>query len=135
MNDRFWIVNGALLAGAGVAAGAIGTHFLKETLHLPEAELQTYDVAVRYQMVHALALVFVGLLVARYESRWLNAAGCCFLAGIVLFSGGLYAWVFSGIKPFVHVVPVGGFSWIVGWLLLAAGALTARKTAPPGTSV
>jgi len=122
MNDRFWIVCGSLLAATGVSAGAIGTHFLKEKLQLPDAELQTYETAVRYQMFHALALVLVGLLAARIDSRCLTAAGVAFLLGIVLFSGGLYAWLFTGIKPFVHVVPFGGFSWIVGWLLLACAA-------------
>jgi uncharacterized membrane protein YgdD (TMEM256/DUF423 family) len=128
MNGRFWIVSGAVLAAAAVSAGALGTHVLKETLRLPESELQTFDVAVRYQMVHALALILVGLLVDRHDGRLWRAAGAAFLLGIVLFSGGLYLWLGTGIKPFVHVVPVGGLAWIVGWLLLAAGAWRAPDT-------
>jgi len=126
MAGRFWIVSGAILAGAAVAAGAIGTHFLKETLEMPAADLETYDVAVRYQMAHALALILVGILIARLPSRLTTVAGGAFLLGIMLFSGGIYAWLFTGIKPFVHVVPIGGIAWILGWLALAVGAATAR---------
>jgi uncharacterized membrane protein YgdD (TMEM256/DUF423 family) len=120
MRGRFWIAGGALLAGAGVAAGAIGAHYLKEK---PEFDLQAYEVAVRYQMFHALALILVGILSGRVRSAWLTAAGTAFLVGMVLFSGGLYAWLFTGVKPFVYVVPVGGVTWIIGWLLAALGAL------------
>jgi uncharacterized membrane protein YgdD (TMEM256/DUF423 family) len=123
MNGRIWIACGAVLAAAAVAAGAIGTHFLKQTLELPEAQLQTYEVAVRYQMVHALALILLGLVARRGNSRWLVGAGTAFVLGVALFSGGLFAWLSTGIKLFVHVVPVGGLAWIVGWLLLAVGAL------------
>lgn len=123
MSGSFWVTSGALLASVAVAAGAVGTHFLKERLQLPPEQLQTYELAVRYQMYHALALVAVGLLAAQVHSRWLTAAGWAFLAGIVLFSGSLYARVLTGMTvPFVHVVPVGGLAWIVGWLLLAVGA-------------
>jgi uncharacterized membrane protein YgdD (TMEM256/DUF423 family) len=121
MKPRFWVIAGALFSAAGVAAGAVGTHVLKEVLELPERELATYEVAVRYQMYHSLALVLVGLLSARTSSRWLSAAGAAFLLGIVLFCGGLYAWLASGSLSFVQVVPLGGLAWIVGWLLMAVG--------------
>jgi uncharacterized membrane protein YgdD (TMEM256/DUF423 family) len=130
MVGRFWIACGALLAAVAVVAGAMGTHYLKETLHVAESELQTYDVAVRYQMFHSLALVLVGLLVGRANCRWFGAAGALFLVGIVLFSGGLYGWLLTGIKPLVHVVPVGGLAWIVGWPLLAWGAIRAQPHTP-----
>jgi uncharacterized membrane protein YgdD (TMEM256/DUF423 family) len=85
-------------------------------------------VAVRYQMYHALALILVGLLWPRFASRVLAAAGGLMLVGIVLFSGGVYAYLATGIKPFVHVVPIGGTLWIVAWLLLAV-ALSRRNAA------
>ena len=129
MRGRFWIATGGLLAALGVAAGAIGTHLLKEQWQASAAVLETYDVAVRYQLYHALALVAVGLFIERTASRWLTAAGALHLGGIVLFSGGIYAWLAIGMKPFIHVVPIGGTCWIVGWILLAMGALTARAEA------
>ena len=122
MSSRFWIATGALLAGIAVTAGAVGTHVLKETIKLPDSELATYEIAVRYQMYHSLALVLVGLIAAQRGSRLLSAAGVAFLLGIVLFSGGLYAWLASGSTPFIQVVPLGGLAWILGWLVLAAHA-------------
>ena len=47
--------------------------------------------------------------------------------GIVLFSGGIFAWLFSGVKFFVQVVPFGGSAWILAWLLLGAGAFVSRS--------
>jgi uncharacterized membrane protein YgdD (TMEM256/DUF423 family) len=127
MSANVWIACGAVLASTAVAAGAVGTHVLKETVKLEPAALATYDVAVRYQMYHALGLIFVGLLAARSTTWLVPAAGIAFGLGIVLFSGGIYAWLATGIKPFVHVVPIGGTAWIIGWLLLAAGALSGRS--------
>ncbi len=121
MTGRSWIVIGAILAALGVAAGAIGAHVLKEVLKT-ENQLQTYEVAVRYQLYHALGLIVVGLLSARAGSAWLTAAGVLFVLGIVLFSGGIYAWLATDATPFVQVVPVGGTSWIIGWLLVAIAA-------------
>jgi uncharacterized membrane protein YgdD (TMEM256/DUF423 family) len=127
MAGKFWIAAGALLAAIGVALGAVGTHVLKETLHAEESVLQTYDVAVRYQLYHAMALVLTGVLSERHASRWTTAAGIALLAGILLFSGGIYLWLATGIQPFVHIVPFGGLAWIVAWLLLAAGALANKR--------
>ena len=117
---RLWIALGAALAGLGVVAGAFGAHGLEGKLS-PEL-LETFEVAVRYQMYHSLALVFVGLL-ATGAKRGLSVAGVMFLLGILLFSGCLYAWVFTGIKTFALIVPIGGVCFIVGWMMLAAIAM------------
>jgi uncharacterized membrane protein YgdD (TMEM256/DUF423 family) len=95
--------------------------------------LQTYETAVRYQMYHALGLILVGALMASNRSRGLPLAGAAFLAGIVLFSFGIYGWLLTGVKPLVHIVPIGGLAWIAGWVLLAGGAFRApfvRDEAP-----
>jgi len=122
VSEKFWICVGALSGAMSVTAGAMGTHYLKERLQWPEASLDTFEIAARYQMYHALALVLVGLVVGRHPSRLISAAGWAMLAGTVLFSGGLYAWLASGVKPFVAVVPIGGTIWIVAWVLLAVAA-------------
>lgn len=122
-----WISLGALLAGAGVAAGAFGAHGLKDVLS-PE-HLATYEVAVRYQMYHAFAILITGLLVGRTAPASNQLAGWMFLVGIVLFSGCLYAWIFTQIKVLAMIVPLGGLSWIIAWLLLACSAMSGRIAA------
>jgi uncharacterized membrane protein YgdD (TMEM256/DUF423 family) len=130
MSGNGWVAIGAVLASLGVAAGAIGTHVLKESLKVEPNVLETYETAVRYQIYHALALVAVGLIARSGHSNWaLIAAGAAFALGIVLFSGGIYAWLATGIRPFIMVVPIGGTAWIVGWLLLAIAVLLPQPAA------
>jgi uncharacterized membrane protein YgdD (TMEM256/DUF423 family) len=132
---RGWIALGAVLAGLGVTAGAFGAHGLEG--RLSAEQLETFEVAVRYQMYHALALLLVGLFAQQtgerrgvsptwLRSRTLAAAGAMFAVGIVLFSGCLYAWLFTGAKTFVLIVPVGGLAFIAGWLALAVSAFPSR---------
>jgi uncharacterized membrane protein YgdD (TMEM256/DUF423 family) len=85
--------------------------------------MQNCDTAVRYQMYHTLALVAVGLLALRHNSTALTVTGVCFFFGVVLFSGFLYGFVFTGNRTLVHVVPFGGVLLILGWLALAWAAL------------
>jgi uncharacterized membrane protein YgdD (TMEM256/DUF423 family) len=128
MSGNVWIACGAVIASLAVGAGAIGTHVLKETIKLEPAALETFETAVRYQMYHAFGLIIVGLLVFRAPHALLTVAGILFLLGVVLFSGGIYAWMATAVKPFIMVVPIGGSAWILGWLLLAAGTvLSATK--------
>ncbi len=120
--SRTWFTLGALIAGLAVAAGAMGAHALEGKLD--EAQLRSYETAVRYQMFHGVALLIVGLM--RVPRGWnsANAAGLLFAIGVLLFSGGIYAWIFTGQKAFVHLVPIGGILWLCGWLSLAwAGCL------------
>ncbi len=119
MPGRAFCLIGGLSAAAAVGLGALGAHFLKGKLS-PE-QLTTFETAVRYQMYHALALVLTGLALRGGTSGLLTAAGCLFVVGLLLFPGGIYAWLFTGIKPFVHIVPVGGSLWIVAWICFAIG--------------
>jgi uncharacterized membrane protein YgdD (TMEM256/DUF423 family) len=126
MNPTFWIRAGALLGGLAVAAGAFGAHGLKQQISagtLTEERLQTFEIAVRYQMYHALALLAVGLIarsfVAETASKPLSVAGWSFLVGTLIFSGTLYALVLSGQKWLGAITPIGGVLQIVGWVALA----------------
>lgn len=117
MDARIWLVCGSLLGGLGVAAGAFGAHGLEGKLS-PTA-FQTYEVAVRYQLFHALALLAVGLLMLHHPSTAAQVAGWSFLGGILVFSGFLYGYVFTGIRVLALIVPVGGVAFLVGWAALA----------------
>jgi uncharacterized membrane protein YgdD (TMEM256/DUF423 family) len=119
MHSRTWILTGSLLAFATVALGAWGAHALRATLG-PE-RLEVYEVATRYAMYHSLALVLLGIRDRR--GRLAAAAGVCFLAGIALFSGSLYALALTGIRGLGAVTPFGGLAFLAGWACLAGSAL------------
>lgn len=116
-----WVMLGAILAAFGVGAGAFGAHGLKDKL-TPEY-LAVFETAVRYQMYHAFALITVGLVAMRVESTALKVAGIAFLVGILLFSGSLYTLVLSGTKAWGMITPVGGLSFIFGWVALAVAVI------------
>ena len=107
---------GSLFMLLGIALGAFGAHGLKHILS-PEMK-QVYETGVQYQIYHALALFIVAGLVARNSSRWASWSGYFFIAGILLFSGSLYALSLSGIKKIGWITPVGGLSFIAGWAFL-----------------
>jgi uncharacterized membrane protein YgdD (TMEM256/DUF423 family) len=118
--DRLFFVLGSLSAFTGVGAGALGAHALKARLG-PEL-LAVFEIGVRYQLVHALALLAVGWACVRWPGRLAAAGGWCFVAGTVLFSGSLYLLALTGERALGAVTPIGGVLFLAGWLLLAAAA-------------
>jgi uncharacterized membrane protein YgdD (TMEM256/DUF423 family) len=115
-----WISIGAGFGGLSVMLGAFGAHSLKE--HLTEQKLATFQTGTQYMGYHALALVLVGILVlvlGEPGKQALKKVGIFFTAGIVLFSGSLYALAFDGPRFFGPVTPLGGLSFMIGWFTLA----------------
>jgi uncharacterized membrane protein YgdD (TMEM256/DUF423 family) len=120
--DRAFLVLAALSGCLAVAAGAFGAHALRERLS-PDM-LGVFQTAVTYQMYHALALLGVGILLARFSidgSVWLTAAGWLFVAGTLLFSGSLYALALTDIRWLGAITPLGGVAFLLGWLAIAVG--------------
>lgn len=116
---RTWFAAwGAIAAFIGVAAGAFGAHALRGRLG-PEM-IAVFETGARYQLVHALALILIGLALEQRASRALSAAGVLFGAGIVLFSGSLYALTLTGTRAWGAVTPLGGLCFLIGWALAAA---------------
>ncbi len=115
---RWFIILGALNSFLSVALGAFGAHGLKARL-APEL-LETFQTGARYEMYHGLALMLVGVLIRLLPGHiGLHWAGWAFLIGIVIFCGSLYAIVFTGVRTFGALAPVGGVSFMAGWLLVA----------------
>lgn len=108
---------GATSALLAVLAGAFGAHALRGRLE--PHRLDVFEVAVRYQIVHALALLFVAWAIDRLGAPPARAAGWWFFAGSVLFCGSLYAIALLGIDRFGIVTPFGGLAFMVGWACLA----------------
>lgn len=88
--------------------------------------MAVFETAARYQMYHGLALILVGVLWERWPTRALGAAAWLFLAGIVLFSGSLYALVLSGVRGLGAITPLGGVCFLAGWVVVAVGVRRGR---------
>jgi uncharacterized membrane protein YgdD (TMEM256/DUF423 family) len=117
--DAWFISVGAALTGMGVALGAFGAHALER--RMGRESLQTYRTGVRYQMIHALGLIVVGLTLDQYReaTELLTTVGWLFMVGIALFSSSLYLLVLTGRRWLGAITPFGGLAWIFAWALLA----------------
>lgn len=114
---RIALICGALFALLAVMAGAFGAHGLRGVLG--DRGLEVFQTAVTYQVYHSLALVLVSILpMAGLSRRLLGIAAGFFVAGILLFSGSLYFLVLTDIRWVGPVTPVGGASFMVGWILV-----------------
>jgi uncharacterized membrane protein YgdD (TMEM256/DUF423 family) len=115
-----WLLVAAINGFLAVATGAFAAHGLQGKLD-PHA-LSVFETGSRYQMYHALAIGLAALAARGAAASAANAAAIFFLAGIVLFSGSLYALALTGIRGLGIVTPFGGLSFLVGWAALAWAA-------------
>ncbi len=123
MGFRFWIIVAGLLGALGVFLGAMGAHMLADTLIGDKAVL--FEKAWRYHMIHVFAILFCSWLIWVFDhgleshgswSARLSAA--FFFFGILLFSGTLYMKAIMGGSPNIPLIPIGGMSFILGWLMV-----------------
>lgn len=122
---RVFLAIGALSALVAVAAGAFGAHVAQASLS-PQT-LAVYDTAVRYQMLHAIALCIVALVDGRTDgARATTLAGILFIVGTLLFCGALYLHSLAGLRQASRFAPFGGASFMLGWACLAWTALRGR---------
>lgn len=113
------LITGALSMALAVLLGAFGAHALKNQL-TPQM-LTIYHTGVDYHFYHSIGLLIIGLMGFHHSSKWLNRAGVLLIAGIVLFSGSLYLLSLTGIKGIGAITPIGGLSFVAGWICLAIG--------------
>jgi len=131
MNKRF-LRTAAVFGALAVIAGAFLAHQLKQKM--TPAAVDVYETAVRYQFYHVLALLACGILAEKFEGIQIKRAGIFFTAGILLFSGSLYS--ISGLMsndipvPLILgiLTPVGGLSFILGWVFLTVAISTERRS-------
>jgi uncharacterized membrane protein YgdD (TMEM256/DUF423 family) len=121
--QRLFFVAGCLFALVGVGLGAFAAHGLKSVLDAPA--LATFETGVRYQMYHALALLAAAWAQPVWPGRLAAASGWLFVAGILIFSGTLYAIVLTQARWLGAVTPLGGLALLGGWLCLALAAWSA----------
>jgi uncharacterized membrane protein YgdD (TMEM256/DUF423 family) len=115
----------AILGLVAVTLGAFGAHGLKKIV--PPEAINTFETGVRYQFYHTLALLAIAMLFEKFPLRSIRYAGICFITGIVLFSGSLYALTLLqatntvGLGGLGAITPIGGLFFIAGWLCLFLG--------------
>lgn len=119
------------MAAIAVIIGAFGAHALKP--YMTTTELQTFETGVKYHFIHSLGILLIGLLYSFHRNKKLISAGYFLFAGILFFSFSLYLlalretlgitnWTFLG-----PITPLGGFCFIVGWLLTFWAFLTYKN--------
>ena len=86
-----------------------------------DSALEMFETGARYQMYHALAIVLCAVLASSVAGA--RTAGWMFQAGIVLFSGALYALALTDVKVLGAITPLGGLAFLAGWVWLAISAL------------
>lgn len=130
---RWAVLIAGLLGACGVAIGAHAAHGLEDSLLAQgiaandvAKRLSQCDVAVRYHMIHAVAILALGLSAGQVFSKRRLGAVVFLLLGIALFSGGLYAMVYLGQMGHWAIVPSGGLCFILGWLFTASLAWSGR---------
>lgn len=121
MNNRWILALGGLLVALATVSGAFGAHALQTRLS-PE-RLDIYETAVRYHFFHALGLLAIGLAARTIDAPALRWSAVLVVAGIVLFSGSIYALSFSAPRFIGIVTPIGGVALIAGWIVFAVAVL------------
>lgn len=121
LQPKMFFLLGSLFAFIAVAAGAFGAHALRQKLNADL--LSIFEVGVRYQMYHALALLCVGFANGMFPHPLISVAGWLFVAGIIIFSGSLYLLALSGIRTWGAITPIGGTLMLIGWLCLIIATL------------
>ena len=121
---KLFLMLGSISGALAVMIGAFGAHGLKEKL--TEEMLAIYKTGVEYHFYHTFALLAVGLVALHCKSGLLTASGWSMVAGIILFSGSLYALSISGIRVLGAITPIGGLCFIAGWVLLAVTLIKAN---------
>ncbi|HET9604684.1 MAG TPA: DUF423 domain-containing protein [Gemmatimonadales bacterium] len=125
--DHRLLAIGGALAGLGVVMGAFSAHLLRDRL-APDM-LEVVRLGAQYELLHGIAIVAVAGAMSHFHRARLRAACWLFIAGIVLFSGSLYALALTGNRAFGMVTPLGGLAFIAGWVMVMLGARPREKTA------
>jgi uncharacterized membrane protein YgdD (TMEM256/DUF423 family) len=123
--ERLFLMSSGVFGALGVILGAFGAHGLKARLSaLPDGVLRLswWETAAHYHLIHALALFAAAYLAGKTGTGAATVAGWAFVAGILLFSGSLYAMTLTGVRVLGAVTPIGGLCFIAGWVAIAVAA-------------
>ncbi|GGD21944.1 DUF423 domain-containing protein [Hyunsoonleella pacifica] len=118
--NKVILITGAVIGVLAIILGAFGAHGLKA--YLSTENLQTFETGVRYQMYHALFLLFIGGT-SLVKSGYKNIIFYLVIIGVVLFSGSIYGLATNTMSSFNFksigfVTPIGGLFLIASWVVL-----------------
>ena len=126
VTSKKWICIGASMGGVSVLLGAASSHWLQGIIL--SDHLDTFDTAVRFHMIHSIALILTAIIKDNTRnSSFLQASIWGFLSGMFFFSGSLYLISVSGYGFLGIIAPIGGVAFIAAWGLLAVGVLKVKK--------
>lgn len=128
MNKRILIL-ATVLGLTSVIIGAFGAHGLKEVLNTEQ--LQTFEVGVRYQMYHALFLLFIGLI-DKISEKTKSTIFYLVFVGVIFFSGSIYGLATNDLTGFdfskiALITPIGGALLIAAWAILLINFLKYKE--------
>lgn len=120
---KTWLLIASIMGFLSVAGGAFGAHALKARVTTDMIEV--FTTGTRYLMLHAVALLAVGLLADRLAGTSLNIAGWAFVFGTLIFTGSLWLLAGTGTRWLGAITPLGGLTLLVGWAALAVAVVKA----------
>lgn len=125
------LIKGGILGVIAVLGGAFGAHALKKVI-TPD-HLESFQTGVRYQLIHAVVLLFLFILTLKFDNKQFKIAANLIFWGVILFSGSIYILTLKNIigvealKFAGPVTPIGGLLIISGWLFIVLGGLNIKK--------
>ena len=121
ISKKVLIIISGILGFLAVSFGAFGAHALKDKISAER--LSIFQTGVLYHLIHTVVVLVITIA---GDNRFVKAA-IFLIAGIVLFSFSLYFYSITQIKLFAMITPVGGISFLAGWLMIIIEALKTRK--------
>lgn len=121
MNRKQLIIIAGVLGFLAVSFGAFGAHTLKD--QMSEGQLKIFQTGVLYHFIHAIVIIIIAF---SNEQKYFKAAAV-FAVGIILFSFSLYIYSITNIRLFAIITPIGGVSFLIGWLLIISEGMRKKK--------
>ncbi len=120
----WWLAVGSTLSAVAIGIGAFGAHAIKGKISVEDTAI--FETASRYLTTQSLGIILVALCMSRLDSISLIIAAWCMSIGVVVFSGSLYALIWTGNRGLGAITPIGGVLLLVAWLSVAFAAISAH---------
>lgn len=134
MKEKSTLIFAGISMFISVVLGALGAHYLKETLEYPAKYIESWKTGVQYQQIHSIALILIVILQKLIPKTQQNKTIILFKLGIILFSGSIYILTINNSlhiniipKIFGPITPIGGMLLIIGWLLFIISIIKTKK--------